>query len=236
MGRDRGPREASVGQPFPKPRQIPGEVLRRRVAPVDVLGEAPLDDPAQGNRRFRRHGRERCGLFPDDRRHCLGTARADERPLAGGHLVEDRSERELVRSEVERLAERLLGRHVPHGADDHAGLGPGRDRGRVRQLAALPRRLDQLDEAEVEDLDDPLPRHHYVLGLQVPMDDAGRVRLGQPVGDLSRERQKSLERKGAAREQQLPKGVSLDKLHGHPRDAVRRSDVVDRDDVRMVEG
>ena len=44
-----------------------------------------------------------------------------------------------------------------------------------------------LGQAEVEDLQHAVRRDHQVLGLQVAVDDAGAVRLGQAVGELRAE-------------------------------------------------
>ena len=42
-------------------REIPGQILRRRVAVLGILGEAPLDDPAQRHRRRGRGRRQGSG-------------------------------------------------------------------------------------------------------------------------------------------------------------------------------
>ena len=44
--------------------------------------------------------------------------------------------------------------------------------------------LRQLGQAEVEDLDAPVPGDEQVLGLQVAVDDALVVGGGEPAGDL----------------------------------------------------
>ncbi len=46
------------------------------------------------------------------------------------------------------------------------------------------RRARQLRQPEVQDLDQPILRHHHVLGLQVPVNDPRLVCLGQSVGNL----------------------------------------------------
>ena len=56
-----------------------------------------------------RERRERLGRVVDDRGDRLGRGLAAEGLAAGGHLVEDRPERELVRAVVHRPAARLLG-------------------------------------------------------------------------------------------------------------------------------
>ena len=51
----------------------------------------------------------------------LGRRSAGERHPAGGELEEHDAEREEIGAVIDRPAERLLGRHVGHRADDHAG-------------------------------------------------------------------------------------------------------------------
>ena len=94
--------------------------------------------------------------------------------------------------------------------------------------------MGQLGQAEVEDLDDAIAGDHDVLGFQVPVDDAGRVGLGQPLGDLRRDRQDLAEgERGPGGE--LPKGLSFDELHGNEGSLIRFRDLEDGDDVGMGE-
>ena len=66
------------------------------------------------------------------------------------------------------------------------------------------------------------------------MDDPGRVRLGEAVGDLGRDVQNPAQRH-RARGVELSECLTLNELHRD--EGVSRSlpDVVDRDDVRMVQ-
>ena len=93
-------------------RQILQQVGRRRVAIRRVLREAPLDDPPEQNRRFRRHLADRARLFRDDRRHRFGRRSAAERMRARREFIEDEAERELVGAVVDLDAARLLRTHV----------------------------------------------------------------------------------------------------------------------------
>ena len=111
-----GAGDGRVGQVLPDALQVAGEIARRGVALFRVLLKAPFHEPSERPRDVRREPSERLGLLADDRRERLGARRALERALAGGHLVEDRTEGELVGAEVDRLAARLLGRHVADGA------------------------------------------------------------------------------------------------------------------------
>ena len=94
---------------------------------------------------------------------------------------------------IDRLALRLLGRHVGDRADDAAfdrELLPGHRR---RQVVAR-RVLAQLREAEVQHLDAALVADHHVAGLQVAMRDAPLVGRADRVGQRDRELQQLLER------------------------------------------
>ncbi len=153
--------------------------------------------------------------------------RADEGNPAGGELEEHDAEREEIRAVIDRPPERLLGRHVGHGADDHAGDRDLRLR-EPRRLGALG--LDELGQPEVEHLDEPALGPHQVRALDVAVHDPARVRLVQGVGDLQADlhdladRQRPLRH---ARRQQL----ALDVLHHDEVGAARFADVVGHGDV-----
>ena len=175
---------------------------------------------------------QRLRLLANDRRHRFGRRAARERPAARRHLVEDRSQRELIGAKVDRPAGRLLRGHVCDGAQHDAG--PRRFAGRRKLRDVGPRGLRELGEAEVENLDEALPRDHQVLGLQVAVHDPGLVRPGEPLGDLAGEGEKTLGRKCAVREK-IAQRFSLHELHRDVGDRVGLADLVDRDDVGMIE-
>src|ERR1019366_10713491 len=91
--------------------------------------------------------------------------------------------------------------HVTDRSEKRAWLGAGR-RGHRRFVFALGTGERRgLREAEIEDLDDVVRRQDHVLGLQVPVDDASRVRGGQAVGDLGRDLERLRKGKTASVEQ-----------------------------------
>src|SRR5207248_8269688 len=94
---------------------------------------------------------------------------------ASKHLVENHARGEEIRAHVRRLAADLLGRHVADGAEDRAAL-------RVQRLAD---RLEELGDAEVENLQPPVAREEEVGRLQVAVDDALVVGRAQPLRELS---------------------------------------------------
>jgi hypothetical protein len=69
--------------------------------------------------------RDRRRLTFEDRRGELGLGGRVERPPAGQHLVEDRAEREQIRSRVDPGAAQLLGRHVRQRPEQDGLVGRG---------------------------------------------------------------------------------------------------------------
>ena len=183
-----------------------------------------------------RRGRpERLGLLPDDCRQRLGRARSREGSPARRHLVEDRAEREQVGPEVERVSDRLLGRHVADRSHDDARLGADRHGRRAAVSAPAASGLRQLGEAEVEDLGEPVPRDHHVLGLEVPVHDArrrGPWRGRRRSGRRSRAAASAAARPSASSSRSVRPSTSSIAMYDV---AVRFADVVDGDDVGMVE-
>ncbi len=235
-GRDRPraarhlPRDRHIGQMLAHAPDVPREVARGRVALLGILLQASLDDPPEGRRDRRVQALDRLGLLADDGGQGLGAGSPLEGALAGRHFVEDRPQRELVGAEVERPAARLLGRHVADGPHDRAGPRRRRDVGDLFILG-----LQELRQAEVEDLDDAVLRDHDVFGLQVAVDDPGGVRLGEPVGDLVRDVEQPLGRQRTALHH-FPQGLPVHQLHRDVDRRVRGPDLVDRDDVVVVQG
>ena len=100
------------------------------------------------------------------------------RPVA--QLEQHDAEREQIGAVIDRMAERLLRRHVRDRAQHH----PGHRDLRLGHLGGAAAILDELGEAEVEDLDQAALGAHQVRALDVAVDDAARVRLVERFGDL----------------------------------------------------
>ena len=94
-----------------------------------------------------------------------------ERQLADGELVEHDADGEHVGAEVERPALDVLGRHVRRRAEQLAGHGQ-------------PLEVDHVRDAEVHQLHDAVGPDHDVLGLDVAVQDAAGVRVGERARDL----------------------------------------------------
>jgi hypothetical protein len=179
--------------------------------------------------------RERRRLLAQDRRHRLGAGGAFERPLAREHLEEHDAEGEDVRPVVHRVAANLLGRHVADRAHHHAGLGSTSDHRRRRRLAAAGAdRRDLAGETEVEDLHVPVARDEHVLGLQVAMDDALRMRGREALGNLTGVFRGALRRERPGFER-LAKRLSLEQLHDGEVLPRGFAEIVNGEDVRMRE-
>jgi hypothetical protein len=233
LGGGDSPRDGSLREVVARTREVVREVFGRGVAFLRVLGKTAFDDPANGGGRLRVDLPDGLRLFAQDRDERLGARLALEGTLSRHHLVEDRAEGELVGTEVERLAARLLGRHVAGRAHDRAGLGRRRHGGRHdRQVRRSG--LDQLGEAKVEDLDEPVLRDHEVLGFQIPVNNPRGVGLGESVGHLCADLE---ELAGGHRllDDEVPQRPPLDDLHRDVDHSVRGADVVDSYDVGVVQ-
>ena len=90
--------------------------------------------------------------------------------------------------------------------------------------------FNELGDAEVEQLDVPVPGDEDVLRLQVPVDDAALVRSRESLGHLRRPLKGRGQRNGALR-QPLPQRLALEQLGDEVGLPVVEADVVKGDDV-----
>ena len=99
----------------------------------------------------------------------------------GHDFVEDAPERKNVRPLIDGAAQRLFGRHVTDGSHHRAGLAAVQDRGGdlIRILFGVCGwRFNQLRQSEIEDLRVTIAIYHDVVGLEIAVDDPGRMRFG----------------------------------------------------------
>ncbi len=156
--------------------------------------------------------------------------------------MEHRTETEEVGPGIHRVSSQLLRRHVPRCADDKPGgcLAGARGHGFLEQVVrcrtvdplGVVRRGDHLGDPEVEQLHMPLAGHQHVLGLEVAVDDAARVRRGQALRHLRRPVQRSGQRDGPLAEPG-PERLALEQLGDEVGLAVVDAHVVEGHHVRV---
>ena len=172
-----------------------GEHLARIGGPIArLLREAARDQVRDRGADLGQHRveprRRVLDVLEQDHHRVVGARR--ERRLAGDQRVQAAAERVDVGRGGDLRALALLGRHELGRAEHRAFARRARRRGAAR----LRVRLDEPGDAEVAELDDLAGRvgveldarahEHHVVGLEVAVDDAEPVRLGQraaTVGD-----------------------------------------------------
>ena len=169
----------------------------------------------------RLHRRDRLvDVAQQDRHRRVGVV---ERDLAREQLERHAADRVEVRPRADVLRHRLLGRHVGRRADRRARRGQEGARLHLRR---------RLGDAEVGDLHAPVRGDHQVLGLEVAVDDAVLLRVGEP-GEQALEHAADL-RQGHLADVRAQR-AALDVLHRDVRRAVVLEVVVHGDDVRMAQ-
>ena len=143
---------------------------------------------------------------------------------------------------VERCAEPP---HIARGVGARTPQDLGRQVGqRARDLAPIPQRCKRTGapvhvgslrggHAKIEQRG-PRTAQHDVGWLQIAVDDAVRVGVGQRVSQLVRDRQQLTRRDGTAPDARLQR-LAVETLHDEVVDARVVPDVVERADVRMLE-
>ena len=184
-----GSRAAHLAEMIPQRREVAGEIPGRGVALLRILGEAAVDDPAQGRGRAR--GRARDRRLGSSRMIAVSVSAAVSRlpgAPARDHLVQDRAERELVGAGSERACPRACSGDmyptVPRILPSSVGTSS------YEPVCSPALASGPLRDSEVQDLEEAVRRHHEVLGLQVAVDDpegmGGRERVGQLGGQVER--------------------------------------------------
>src|SRR5215472_4132768 len=126
-------------------------------------------------------GRQGLGIGVENGVAAFHERARGEGPPSAEHLVDRRTQAEEVGPGVDRIPPNLLRRHVARGAEDQSGAG-GSDRGRQRLVhqrmwrGLSLHRLDQLGDAEVEQLHVAALGKEKILRLEVAVDDAALER------------------------------------------------------------
>ena len=166
-------------------------------------------------------GQPRRRLLRDPPEHAVAQPAGEGLPVAE-QLEDDGAHREDVAPVVDRQPAHLLGRHVVEAADERAGVGDPR--------------IGQLRDAEVQDLQPAAPLlHHQVGGLDVAVDDAEGVGVGQPVAELFEEPELAGDRGRLPPPDPRRQRLAVDVLHGDEGLALLLADVEDADDVLVLE-
>ena len=174
-------RSQNVRQVFLLVAQVMIEVASGFVARAGILLMAARDGPPQGQRNF---SVERRRFLSEDGRHGLRGGFPGKRPAPACQLVKQGAERELVGTMIGGDTAGLLRAHIGHCAHHRAGHGVelgGRRVAASRVGPCMPR------QPKVENLDTAVRGQHGVLGLQVAVGDAGRMRGRKAVGELHRD-------------------------------------------------
>src|SRR5579871_2809217 len=147
---------------------------------------------------------------------------ADERGPAREHLVGENAERVDVGRWANRQAAYLLRRHT---------FGRAEPNTRARELGLVERPR----HAEIHQHDAPRLFEHHVAGLDVTVDDARAVQIGNGGTEPHQMCAYHCERQPAADLQRFGQREAVDQLHRVKRLPAVFADVEERDDVRMTE-
>ena len=145
------------------------------------------------------------------------------RRIAGEHLVEHHAQRVEVAADGRTSAPGdFLGRHVGGCAESLRGAI-----GEVRGVATI---TAHARNAEVRDVHGAEMVDQDVRGLEIAMENAGRVRRGEASGDRCPHARHFRRREPAVPAQQCLEVVALDQLHGEEGSGAVSADVMDTTD------
>ena len=215
------------------------EVSSARSASAQIVGgaEAPLriarcraryDGAERGGRRRVDDAEIRRAVVQQAGNHLVRRPAAEETP-ARQHLVEHAAEGEDVAAPVHPSAGHLFGRHVAEGTEHDPGRGLGEGGAVVGELGAVEALQRQ---AEIEDLDRAVRGQEDVLRLEVAVDDAARVRGGEPVGNGCADADHLAPRADAGHDP-CAQRLAFEQLHDGDRHAVDDRQLVNRHDARV---
>ncbi len=181
-------------------------------AVVRVLREHAVDEVVEGLGGVGLQGADAGDVVLEDLGGDLHRVRPQEGRAPSQALEEHAPEREHVGARVHLgAALELLRRHVPRGPEEHARPREPRGLGRV----ARDPEVDHLGERHVAS------GQEEVLRLEVAVDDAARVRVGQGVRRAADDRERLLHGEPLAREAR-GEVLALEPFHGEVAHAARR--------------
>jgi hypothetical protein len=153
---------------------------------------------------------------------------AAERRFSRQHLERRAAECILVSSAVHAPAVDLLGRRVVDGPEEQSGTGQANRPGRF---------LAQPEVRQVQVIGPAGGRvEQHVRRLDVAVHQSARVRRVQGRGDRRHDRGDPVGRKGSLPVEQRPHVAAGDVAHRDEQHAARLAGLVQRDDVRVIDG
>ena len=204
------------------------EVVRLLKAMLGVLFEQPHDDGRQigghigatlhnGHRRFGQMLHEQRRRGPPHKRR-----------LAAEHLVRHDAERIEIAAGIEiAITRRLLGAHVCRRPDRHAG---GRQ---ARLFSTVGRGACNTEVGHERAPVDPVEQN--VVGLDVPVHDPARMRVGQGIRHFQQPAAHVVHRQRPTLLHQRGEVVAIDARHHEEHEVPDFVDRIDGDDVRMAQ-
>ena len=176
-------------------------------AQVAIFFEGAIDQVFEARRQIGIEAHRRRGCAREDGFENQARGVSAKRQRAGGHFIEDHSERKKIAAGVHFLAANLFGGHVRDGAQRGAGAGEmfGRSAlggGRIRR-GRRRGRAGNFGEAEIQNLGVAALGDKDICGFDVAVDDSRLVRGIEGVGDLDGDFQQALGFERAAGDQVL---------------------------------
>ena len=199
------------------------EVERVLVAQRGIPSRGRHDEGVDLRRDAGAHGRRRRDVGVHVLVRDAERALAGVRDLAGDHLEQQDPGRVDIGPAVRIAPLDLLGGQVRDGADDHP----------LRHALAVG--LDRAGQSEVRHLDPAVVGDQDVLGLDVPVHEAGGVGGGEGLEHGVEEHERLLGRERAVLPQDVAQRPARDVLHREVDQAVVLALVVHRDDMAVGE-
>src|SRR5664280_461937 len=200
--------------------QLVDQLLERGEARIGIALQTLADHIAQYRRNRRIHVRQWDRGFLRAFHQAGDSAVRVKGNKAAQHLIKDEPYGKLVRTCIQVLPHGLLGRHILHGSDHHAGLGHAVTLHRSRQT-------------EVHDYDAAGGVAHDIAGLEIAMDDALAMGGLQAGADLQHDADRFVRWHSALARKNRAQVLTFDELHGDELHAVSFVQIVNANDVLM---
>ncbi len=200
------------------------ELVRAADARARVLLHQATDEIDHAVGQVRDVLAHRFRLVLQERPHDLACVLAFERRVTGQQSIRRGAERVEVGAVVDFLAARLLRRHEVRCAE-HLPVG------RLRFFGLDVRRQTEVGDFRLTDV-----ILHQVRGLQIAVHDPLRLGEHESGSGVAQDREHFVDGQTPGFRDAVLERAALHELHGEEVRALVLADVVDRDDVRMVQG